>query len=437
MLSIETILKFYGLFCLTMLPFSLGTIIFLYRKTNIMERFEERIDRVLENKKTSKKQNPEKNKATDDKESENKPKEAAGEQQTELEEAAGVARFKISIGDFYYCKYVSGIGNSNQAVVWTPDNDFIGSVDDNAVFTAKKAGRVKISCSRADNDFDNGTLVYDIEVTPRNEKWFAEPFNRFILSGAKQEQVLPLLLGGKLSEDIPGKGIMSFDQPDMRITVQFNRSKIIERAVFTLKRNDQTIMRELEKEVEDRYEKVKLKKGDLSIWIHRDVNVEHDEVEAYAFITTNPEGCPILAIGRTWRENADIEEFLLNIGMAQRMFRDCIPNLQIEELKATIEKNNKPAQTPPKNDTIENAPEQSNGEKTGKTPTTEKESEEQGKEKDIKNRPENNPDEHQDTDKGEEAKKDDNPENNDDDLPATLDYKKSNDINDEPDYNEE
>ena len=69
-----------------------------------------------------------------------------------------------------------------------------------------------------------------------------------------------------------------------------------------------------------------MKTTGIRIWIHRQVTHEYDEVDHYCWIKRlDKEDLTVLAIGTIWRENSDIEEFMANLRMAERVFSECVP----------------------------------------------------------------------------------------------------------------
>ena len=74
--------------------------------------------------------------------------------------------------------------------------------------------------------------------------------------------------------------------------------------------------------------------GDIDIWVRRNSDESKNEVDIYAIFKRLKDGTWVLGIGRTWREYGEIDEFVLNIGMAEKMFIDCLPGEPLTEVKA-------------------------------------------------------------------------------------------------------
>ena len=355
-MSFLTIMFYYAIICLVMIPFSVLGILYLYKKTDVMEKFEARLDKILDEKENKKKPKESQGQPAPS-QAQTKPEppaQASPETEEEPSQKYPIARFRLGIGDIYFCRLGSNDqGGRSQKLLWTVENDFIGEIQNGDVFKALKTGKVVVSCAREDNDFDAGSRVYEIDVTPSNENWFVEPLHKMILNKAKKETVLSYLAGKRLVSDRPGRNIMTFEDDKGKISVQFGTEGFLERVVLQLKKKGAEVYAGLEKEIEERYEKVKLKTGALPIWVHRISTVEFNEVDAYVFVKFI-DGAYFLAIGRNWREYGEIDEFLLNISMAQKQFQDIIPNLDIVTVEAVVERDNGKKLLPPaQNNTIE------------------------------------------------------------------------------------
>lgn len=329
-MSITAILQYYAIISLTMMPISVGLVIYLSRKTDILDRMDDALDKLTGKKKETKdnKKEPEK---------ETKPTPAEDKKEEPIPELEGIASFRLPVGDIYYCE----LGSQNRVErlytpQWETSNDFIGKIDENGVFSALKAGTVTVTVKKKDDPFDEGSTVYQILVTPLNEGWFAEGVFNAILQRKKKDDVLRLLSTRKITSETPGKKIIRYDAgaEDRSLTIQFNANGEIARAAFSMRNSGNRYIEELEKELAERFEPVPLKSGKgVSIWMHRDSNAEHDEVDGYAFIR-NSQGRPaVLGIAQAWREYGEVEEFLKNIGMTLKLFSDCLP----EEKPVAIE----------------------------------------------------------------------------------------------------
>lgn len=334
-MSISLIFQYYAIINLILMPFSLWLVIRVSRKTDLLDKLDKQLDKIAMKGKQEKPK---------EKTEEDKPGEESKQQDNKeepLPELEGVASFRILVGDIYYCHL--GSQNRNEKLYkpqWETSNDFVGKIDNDGIFSALKQGTVTITCKREDDAFDPGTTVYQIEVVAFNESWFAQKILDYILNRRKKDEVLNLLLTRKIISEIPSRKIISYEgtENDRRLTVQFNRANEIERAAFLLKSTTEKAMDSIRAELAQRFDSVKLESGsDISVWMHRDSNMEHNEVDAYAFLKTVPGQTPVLAISQAWREYGEVEEFLRNIGMTQKLFSECLPDDTPIEIKAYME----------------------------------------------------------------------------------------------------
>ncbi|MBQ7507963.1 MAG: hypothetical protein IJT52_01380, partial [Spirochaetales bacterium] len=99
-------------------------------------------------------------------------------------------------------------------------------------------------------------------------------------------------------------------------------------------------------------------------WFNTITNSQRDDVQEYAFLRRTDDGRRLLGIGAMWREDADLEEFLENIQMAEKTFSDLMPGIEPAEVEAKIEvePENQPAAVQPANNVPSNVnkPEQEN-----------------------------------------------------------------------------
>ena len=328
-LSVSEILQYYAVLCLSLAPLNLFLVYILYKYTNLIEKFDHFLDKHLTKKvkQANSNEEPKEGQVSEDKTEKESPKDAP--------ELSGISCFSLSVGQIYYCRQNSQERASGIfSLRWFTSNEFLGKVNEDAVFTALKAGVVDVFSSRKNDDFDHGAHAYRITVLPRNKEWSAQRAIELLLCRAKREKVLAAYMDSKILRDDETRHMMEFRQNGdfEKVILQFDKSQNLERAVFVLNdRRDPALLetiKDIKRELEDRFEEVKLTKGEgISLWIHRLIDEEHDEIDIYAYmrISASVKGKWILCIGQTWREYGEIDEFLLNANMAEKMFSSCLP----------------------------------------------------------------------------------------------------------------
>ena len=268
----------------------------------------------------------------------------------------GVASFRLRVKDFYYCRlsYKNKTLRSH-AVSWLCSNQFIGKVEPNGLFTGTRAGTVTISCMATGASLDEAQQMYRLQVVPSNQDWFAENIINALFKGTKQDILeASLSEARKIVSEKPNDRVVIFEggPSDKKLSLQFNSYKELVRALFEVRDNSQAGYNKLVQELDERFEEVKLSKGvGLRVWAHQRIDDYDEEIDFYAFIRTTINHT-YLGFGRFWREYGSIEEFKLNIRLAEAMFQDLLPGVKPEEVEAQEPpKPQKPAepvkQTPP------------------------------------------------------------------------------------------
>lgn len=372
-ISVTTILQYYAILCLGLLPVGLVMSVLLYKKTDFFKTVNRSIDKLLGIKDDSPSEEKEPQPGTAEKEKEEKPPQPAEPRP----ENSGVASFSLLVDDVYFCQLNSLNRDSRiYKPKWMTDNEFVGTIDDSGVFTGKKVGRTNVLFKRRDDAFDEGSVMYEIDVVPTDRNWFADRLFSQMLERAPKDDVYASLILRKTLYEIPGQKIKGYDglAEDRKLVVQFNAFDELARFAFFLRSTSEKTVEALARQLDERFEKVKLEYGKLRLWVHRDINEEHDEVDAYAYIKETKDGQLLLCIGQTWREYGELLEFQKNVLMAEKMFKECLPEVETEKIAAvlTAERNDK---TP---DAEETAGEKGDGPVPEETPVAEDIPEETG-----------------------------------------------------------
>ena len=314
-ISIQTILEYYAIFCLAMSPLSVMLFVILYRKTNLVDRIDKLVDRILGIKELPAQ---EKNQQKDETESSAKPA-------AETQELTGVACFSLKVDDVYYCRKNAQLFNGGyHEIQWSCDNEFLGQINHEGRFKSQRMGTANIYCARKDDPFASAVHAYSISIKPTNENWFAQWLMDAVLGRKKKADVLSDQIKSKITDEIPPKGIIEYEgQKDYtKMVLQFDSADCLERGVLFVRASETD---RLDSALGERFEQVRLQNdGRTKIWVHRIIDESKDEIDIYAYQRRTSHDEYILGFSQNWREYGDVEEFLLNIGMTVKVFADCI-----------------------------------------------------------------------------------------------------------------
>ena len=321
-ISIHTILEYYAILCLVMSPVSISLFVVLYRKTNMLERVDRLVDRILGIK-------PVEPKSETSSKPDAKTNPGSGPA-VSAPELSGVACFTLKVNDTYHCrKNAQHFNGGFHEIVWSCDNEFLGDITNEGLFTSKRAGTANIFCARKDDPFASAVQSYSITITPQSDDWFAQWLIDAVSKRTAKADILARNIKWKITGESLEKRIITYEGGRQygSILLQFDAMENLERGLFILKDADASAMCRLHKELFERFECVRLKNGShTQVWVHRLIDDARDEVDVYAYIKKKDDGDSVLGFSQNWREYGDIEEFLLNISMAGKMFSDCMPN---------------------------------------------------------------------------------------------------------------
>lgn len=342
---ISKILHYYALLSLTTLPLTVLLFIYLYKKTSTIETINRWIDRLLGvEEKINKTPQPETAPDTDKKE-EGKPEEK--EEDLTRPENSQISAFKLPVGDEYHCKSTRMDRSSRlMDLQWFSKNKFLGTTNEKGIFKAVRAGKVELYYRRANDPGDlYGTMAYEIDIMPKNPAWFGGELIPALEERMKKDKVLAKLIDLPITSEVPSAKVISFagNGEYSKLSIQFDQYKELERIVYQLKNSVKTD--DIVKELDERFEETKLETGEgIRLWTRRYEPDEEDieDVRLYAFLRELPTGERFLGIGQFWREYGDLEEFQLNIALAEKSFGDLLPGITPAKVKAVVEEKRKP-----------------------------------------------------------------------------------------------
>ena len=358
--SVSEILEYYAVLCIVCTPLNLLLLVFLSKRTNLLRRIDDYIDKILPPEKLTK--------------AEPSPQAASNTQaaptpipvptEEETRDMSGIACFEIQVGETYVCHLnYQNRGGSYGEMSWFNDNEFVGEIKDNGLFKAFKVGTSNIFCVSKGHSYDAGAQAYSIKVVSALGPWFADLYIEQLTERKAKADFLAKNVKRKITKEIPSKNIIVYSgspaESSYSFTSQFDAMNLLSRVCWAISPDKKT-EEQLIQRLEERFEEIKLSVSNgFRIWIHQIIDSEHEEVDIYAFIKYNERNELILGIGQTWREYGEKEEFLDNIRMAIRSFGDIISydvsnmRAQTEEITESRKIDEEPAQETDTNETTE------------------------------------------------------------------------------------
>ncbi|MBR4381933.1 MAG: hypothetical protein IKP64_00085 [Selenomonadaceae bacterium] len=358
-MRIETILQYYAFISLVTLPLNALAFLYVYKKTDYLDRFNDWLDRILKLGEPIK-----------------TPQALAQEEKTEKEpetfasreeyERKGTSFVRIQVGDIYYCRLTSRQTDSRlYQLDWYSNNEFVGQIDENAIFSAFHTGRATVGYFERGNSLNGGNPMYEIEVIPTEERWFADEFVPAILEHRKKDVVLASLIDRRiLSENTQARSLTYEGRGEYKkLTIQFNIFGELDKVLYELPEGGGPSDEDISKKMEERYDEAKLKGQGIRIWYSLESNRSKEDVKLYAFLRQDGNGSRLFGISQFWRQNAEIDEFLLNIQMAEKYFSDLLPG--IIPIEVEVEYEEEPAAQEPSRQRHEGRPDQTGGSADG------------------------------------------------------------------------
>lgn len=343
-IDISKILQYYAALCLTLLPLNFFIMIFISRRTNLLKRIDLLIDRIIPLKQEEQK---EEKKKEENESSEAEPKEKPAPTEKEIQDMTGVAAFEILVGETYQCHLnYENRGGSFGEMTWSNDNEFVGKIKENGLFTGKKVGKTNVFCMTKGHSYDPGEQAYCISVVSKHGKWFADTLIEQIQSNKKESDIFTSNIHRKILFERPEKKVICYNS-DLQneyseLLLQYDESNVLARCVYKINENKDSNKRLLEL-LNERFEEIKLKSpAGVQIWIHQIIDDQHEEVDIYAFLYRNQTGTLWMGFGRNWRKFGEKQEFIDNIKLALRQFVD-LTALPDTDPEASKEKPEKPA----------------------------------------------------------------------------------------------
>ena len=319
-ISFGKILEYYGIMCIVMLPVSLLTLIVISKRTNWFEKLDLYLDRKLGVPAEAK---------TAGQVAENKDAPLPKPTEEETREMSGIAAFSILVGEKYICHLnYQNRGGSTGQMIWYNDNEFVGDIMEDGLFTARKVGVANLFCVSKGHAYDPGIQAYQINVVSRRGRWFADKAIEMVTKRAPKADILAKNIKRKLVRDNPSTKVIQYagipSEPAFSLSMQFDELGTLARCVYVLNSNKK-LLQETVDCLNERFEEVPLSYSyGYRIWIHQIIDNEHDEVDVYAFLKETDSKELIMGFGQTWREYGEKEEFLDNIRLSVRMFSDLI-----------------------------------------------------------------------------------------------------------------
>lgn len=326
-------LQWYAAICLFSVPIEAGLFAYLYKKTGFVTKLNDGIDRMLKlppipHDAEEKDTNTEAGEPVDEPDQKNNTQ--------QVQPKTAVASLRLRIGDIYYCRLSSAEHDERRYnLFWFSRNEFVGKMDENAVFSAEKTGTTLVAFKIVGDAMDKGKDLYEINVIPSNPDWFAETLLQAMDEGTKRDVLLPKLIDKRILSEDTEKNIITLEGNDKyrSMKIQFTPDGTVERVLYELKNIRRNNEPDIQDELKERFEQVRLSGEGISIWVRRLENDERDEVRQFAIIREYPDGKRYFGMSRFWRALGEYEEFELNISLAEKIFSDLLPDKETAKVK--------------------------------------------------------------------------------------------------------
>lgn len=355
---IRAILQYYAIISISCLTFSVPIIIFLHRKTKFFDHVNNYIDAMLGYKPVQMNEENGQMHEQQQHEDDNKAEQNPSEQVAARPEDTGVSSFRMRVGSSYFCKLSSQNRISRTyEIEWFSDNEFVGTIDEKTgLFTACRAGKVGIGFEIKAAGSDTGTMLYEIEVVPDDEFWFASRLIGDLVARKKKDLVLAGFAERNIEYDNQDKNIIGYGTDDdaLSLMLQFDDYDEIERVLYELPPMNQNARTAFIKQIEQRFEKVDTEGFGIHIWNMRLEDHEKNEVILYAFIRQDEDRRSFFGISQFWREYGEEDEMIENIQMAEALFCDLLPDLAPAKVRAKKKERRKKSDTEPGTETEKN-----------------------------------------------------------------------------------
>lgn len=301
-LKLQLILEIYAILVLTGLPIVLAISIYLYKKTDVIDRIDEWLDNVL----GIGTQNED---ASDRTEEESTETQRMEREQYEDEEII-LPRFILRVGETYHCVRPKNTYRQNIESEWESDYPFIGEVTKERIFKARKKGICPLLFDRIPK--------FEIEIVPSSgpaffDKDTDELLNETAIGNVRSRMIYKSLI----QSDTDGKPLI-YENPfkDIRTAWYTQKDGTFVSVLYRME-DDEAIANRITSAMNERFEKIDTD-SEATFWYHQDIE---DYVDAVAFMRT-AEGSLLLGISKTWRDMMDVAETKLNVAMIEKPFAE-------------------------------------------------------------------------------------------------------------------
>ena len=346
--TIRAILQYYAIISISCLTLNVPLVVILYRKTKFFDHVNNYMDAMLGIKPDNNPKEKEQN-AIDSQENQGQNKQQdPSVQAVGRPEESGISSFRMKVGTSYFCKLSSqNRFSKTYEIEWFSDNEFVGTIDEKkGLFRALRAGKVSIGFEIKAAGSDSGTMLYEIEVVPDEQDWYAGELIEDLIARKRRDIVLSRFADRNIEYDNQDKNIIGYgtDEFCLSLQLQFNKYDELERVLYELPPMSPKGRTEFVKQVEQRFEKIETTGYGIHIWNMRLEDQEKNEVILYAFIRQTEDNRSYFGIGQFWREYGEEDEMLENIQMVEGLFCDLLPDITPAEVKARKKMRKKPVQ---------------------------------------------------------------------------------------------
>lgn len=345
-------LKFYVILIAAFLPLSVIAIIYLNKKTGLIKKIDNYLDRKLygEPAKTEnlpaasdKKQEPASSESKKTDSETEKPEQKTAEEpsdplqvQKEKDEDIGIAWFQMKVGDNYRCRINRQTAEQFQNTIgqWTCENSFVGEIVNDKFFHAKKAGRTYVLFG---NGNENSAYIYNIEISPSNESWrfqsaMDDVFSKRNINDVKSRLAERPLIRADFNKNLT---IFKGEEDIEKYVYEHGVKDTVLRVLYTISGQSEETIKEISENLNDRMKEIEgINSKNIRIWIHED---ENEYVDFIAYLRKSSDGKLLFGIGKSWRVNGEETEIALNLPMIEKTFVKCLDGDKLEDDSASLE----------------------------------------------------------------------------------------------------
>lgn len=339
MLDIKTILVYYAIGCLILLPFYAIFIIYLCKKKpHYIKRLNNRIDMVLGIESQEEKKDDKEQELTEESEEESKSIE-------EQNEEMNISNLFLKVGDTYKCNITEWDINqiSGSRYIWGSTDEFVAPIDAmTGMLQAEKIGECFIECGEK--------RIYYVKVLPNDTDWFGNRILELVLGNMDKENLAVSFIKNRITvydESSRTIGYEVFGSPSMVMLFEYNKKNEIVRVVIKTK-HSQAEEDDIVKHIGEYMSPVKLdrsQKTETKYWNHYTNNSGIKTIDYNAFLKKGKDGYLYFGIGECWRIGADENEIASNPEMIERSFKNLLPSSEIPEQVKTTAKVPKPSRS--------------------------------------------------------------------------------------------